>query len=79
MRHADWRQTSLKPYVDMLDRHCVGLMRQTRENKRSQSSLYPVVGPRLILHEFWAEQMQPRRTSDALLVSFPCTSRFARL
>lgn len=34
---TDWRQTSLKPYVDMLDQHCAGLMRQTREKKRGQS------------------------------------------
>lgn len=30
----DWEQTSLKPYVDMLDRHVLGLMNEVRRIKR---------------------------------------------
>lgn len=34
---TDWRQTSLKPFVDMLDRHTLPLMEKVRANKRSAS------------------------------------------
>ncbi|KAL0959850.1 hypothetical protein HGRIS_011526 [Hohenbuehelia grisea] len=34
VHHADWEKTSLKPYVEMLDRHCMGLMEETRKVKR---------------------------------------------
>ncbi|KAL6302689.1 prim-pol domain-containing protein [Sparassis latifolia] len=33
-RHADWEKTSLKPYVDMLDRHVMALMEDVRWQKR---------------------------------------------
>ncbi|CED84873.1 prim-pol domain-containing protein [Phaffia rhodozyma] len=36
---VDWRQTSLKPYVDMLERHSQGLLRQTREKKRNAAQM----------------------------------------
>ena len=32
--HADWEKTSLKAYVDMLDRHVMGLMEETRRAKQ---------------------------------------------
>lgn len=32
---SDWRDTSLRPYVEMLDRHNLALMKQTRDKKRS--------------------------------------------
>ncbi|KZT70049.1 prim-pol domain-containing protein [Daedalea quercina L-15889] len=32
--HSDWQKTSLKPYVDMLDRHVAALMDETRRAKR---------------------------------------------
>ncbi|KAH9947498.1 prim-pol domain-containing protein [Amylocystis lapponica] len=32
--HADWERTSLKPYVDMLDRHVMVLMDEVRRSKR---------------------------------------------
>ncbi|KAH9846541.1 prim-pol domain-containing protein [Lenzites betulinus] len=32
--HADWERTSLKPYVDMLDRHVLGLLEETRRGKQ---------------------------------------------
>jgi hypothetical protein len=30
---ADWERTSLKPYVDMLERHAIGLMEEVRRSK----------------------------------------------
>jgi len=30
---VDWERTSLKPYVDMLDRHAMGLMEEVRKSK----------------------------------------------
>ncbi|EIW54923.1 prim-pol domain-containing protein [Trametes versicolor FP-101664 SS1] len=32
--HADWERTSLKPYVDMLDKHVMGLLEETRRVKQ---------------------------------------------
>lgn len=32
--HVDWQRTSLKPYVDMLDRHVAALMDEVRRGKR---------------------------------------------
>ena len=32
--HADWEKTSLRAYVDMLDRHVMGLMEETRRAKQ---------------------------------------------
>ena len=32
--HADWEKTSLKAYVDMLDRHVMVLMEETRRAKQ---------------------------------------------
>ncbi|TFK92525.1 prim-pol domain-containing protein [Polyporus arcularius HHB13444] len=32
--HADWERTSLKPYVEMLDKHVMGLMEETRKSKQ---------------------------------------------
>ncbi|TFY65278.1 hypothetical protein EVJ58_g2066 [Rhodofomes roseus] len=32
--HSDWQKTSLKPYVDMLDRHVAALMEEVRRAKR---------------------------------------------
>ncbi|KAI0331725.1 prim-pol domain-containing protein [Cubamyces sp. BRFM 1775] len=32
--HSDWERTSLKPYVDMLDKHVMGLMEETRKMKQ---------------------------------------------
>lgn len=33
MCHVDWERTSLKPYVDMLERHSMGLMEEVRRSK----------------------------------------------
>ena len=30
---TDWERTSLKPYVDMLERHAMGLMEEVRRSK----------------------------------------------
>jgi len=35
--HDDWERTSLKPYVDMLDRHSMGLMEEVRKSKIGKS------------------------------------------
>lgn len=32
---ADWEKTSLKPYVDFLDNHTMGILEEVRMNKRS--------------------------------------------
>ncbi|KAF8160932.1 hypothetical protein B0H34DRAFT_795779 [Crassisporium funariophilum] len=32
--HKDWEKTSLKPYVDVLDKHAKGLMEEVRNEKR---------------------------------------------
>jgi DNA primase small subunit len=32
---ADWEKTSLKPYVEMLDRHTTGLMEDVRRARRA--------------------------------------------
>ncbi len=34
--HSDWERTSLKSYVDMLDKHVMGLMEETRKGKQKQ-------------------------------------------
>ncbi|KAF8842917.1 prim-pol domain-containing protein [Paxillus ammoniavirescens] len=37
---ADWEKTSLKPYVEMLDRHTMGLMEEVRRTKRATAGGY---------------------------------------
>ncbi|EKM80807.1 hypothetical protein AGABI1DRAFT_112534 [Agaricus bisporus var. burnettii JB137-S8] len=37
--HSDWEKTSLKPYVDLLNRHASSLMEKTRLEKRTQGSM----------------------------------------
>ncbi|ETW77931.1 hypothetical protein HETIRDRAFT_441443 [Heterobasidion irregulare TC 32-1] len=32
--HSDWEKTSLKPYVDMFEKHIIGLMEEVRRDKR---------------------------------------------
>lgn len=32
---ADWEKTSLKPYVEMLDRHTIALMEDVRKTRRA--------------------------------------------
>ncbi|CDO71109.1 hypothetical protein BN946_scf184844.g113 [Trametes cinnabarina] len=32
--HSDWERTSLKPYVEMLDKHVMGLLEETRKMKQ---------------------------------------------
>ncbi|CCM00228.1 uncharacterized protein FIBRA_02256 [Fibroporia radiculosa] len=34
--HSDWERTSLKPYIEMLDRHVAGLMEEVRLASRSR-------------------------------------------
>ncbi|KAG5646812.1 hypothetical protein DXG03_002189 [Asterophora parasitica] len=36
VHHSDWERTSLKPYVDMLDKHSLRLMEQVRLEKRGK-------------------------------------------
>lgn len=33
MGDVDWERTSLKPYLDMLERHSMGLMEEVRRSK----------------------------------------------
>lgn len=33
---ADWERTSMKPYVDMLDRHVIDLMAEKRQMQKAQ-------------------------------------------
>jgi len=37
--HDDWEKTKLKAYVDMLDKHVLGLMEEVRRTKRERGSL----------------------------------------
>ncbi|KAJ7647588.1 hypothetical protein FB45DRAFT_1019818 [Roridomyces roridus] len=37
--HSDWERTSLKPYVDMLDRHNAAIMGEVRNEKREAGDL----------------------------------------
>lgn len=36
--HSDWERTSLKPYVDMLDKHVMALMEETRKVKQKMGA-----------------------------------------
>ena len=38
----DWERTSLKPYVDMIDRHALGLMEEVRKSKRGAGAAYSI-------------------------------------
>ncbi|THH30888.1 hypothetical protein EUX98_g3270 [Antrodiella citrinella] len=38
-RHSDWENTSLKPYVEMLDKHALTIMNEVRRTKRGASDL----------------------------------------
>ncbi|KAF5370633.1 hypothetical protein D9758_002112 [Tetrapyrgos nigripes] len=38
--HSDWERTSLKPYVDMLDKHAQGLMEEVRREKREMGQFH---------------------------------------
>lgn len=45
--HSDWERTSLKPYVDMLDKHVMGLMEETRKVKQKMGASRPgLLSPR---------------------------------
>ncbi|KIJ58249.1 hypothetical protein HYDPIDRAFT_34364 [Hydnomerulius pinastri MD-312] len=37
---ADWEKTSLKPYVEMLEKHTMGLMEEVRRTKRANAATY---------------------------------------
>ena len=41
--HSDWERTSLKPYVDMLDKHVMGLMEETRKAKQKMGARSPLL------------------------------------
>ncbi|CAL1699090.1 unnamed protein product [Somion occarium] len=41
--HSDWEKTSLKPYIEMLDRHAAGLMEEVRQNIRNGTGIYELV------------------------------------
>jgi hypothetical protein len=36
---SDWEHTSLKPYVDMLDRHVMGILDDVRRRERAKAVL----------------------------------------
>ena len=37
---ADWEYTSLKDYVDMLDKHVLAIMDEVRRSKRKGAGMY---------------------------------------
>jgi len=37
---ADWEKTSLKPYIDLLDKHALSLMEEVRKEKRKTGNLH---------------------------------------
>ncbi|KAG8931991.1 hypothetical protein FRC03_005290 [Tulasnella sp. 419] len=39
--HSDWEGTSLKPYVDMLEKHTAGILHDARERRRAAYSAAP--------------------------------------
>jgi DNA primase small subunit len=41
-KDVDWEKTSLKPYVDMLDKHALRLMEEVRRSKRETGSSVPI-------------------------------------
>ncbi|KAF7426265.1 hypothetical protein PC9H_008633 [Pleurotus ostreatus] len=41
--HNDWEKTSLKPYVDMLDKHCLRLVEEARHARRGAPGKYLTV------------------------------------
>lgn len=43
--HSDWERTSLKAYVDMLDKHVMGLMEETRKVKQKMGASRPGLLP----------------------------------
>jgi len=38
--HSDWEKTSLKPFVDMLDKHAMALMDEVRQSKRGADTTW---------------------------------------
>jgi DNA primase small subunit len=40
---SDWEKTSLKPYVDMMDKHALALMEEVRRNKRGNGEPFTLV------------------------------------
>lgn len=45
--HSDWERTSLKPYVDMLDKHAMSLMEEVRKIKQQTGGELPHLGGRI--------------------------------
>lgn len=37
-RNIDWEKTSLKPYIDYLDKHVAAIMAETRQAKREMGA-----------------------------------------
>jgi hypothetical protein len=37
---VDWEKTSLKPYIDLLDKHALSLMEEVRIDRRKTGDLY---------------------------------------
>lgn len=42
---ADWEKTSLKPYIDLLDKHVAALMAETRQVKREMGTFTMLASP----------------------------------
>ncbi len=42
--HSDWERTSLKPYVQMMDKHIAGIMKEIRSGNRGTFLLFISVG-----------------------------------
>ncbi|KAI9068075.1 prim-pol domain-containing protein [Trametes sanguinea] len=40
--HSDWERTSLKTYVEMLDKHVMGLLEETRKMKQKTGELFAI-------------------------------------
>ena len=38
--HSDWERTSLKPYVEMLDKHALAIMEETRKVKQKMGACF---------------------------------------
>lgn len=51
----DWEKTSLKPYVEILDKHALGLMEQLRRDRRGTGSYFVLRTPASLTFAFWVD------------------------
>lgn len=62
---ADWGKTSLRPYVELFERHAEGVVRdRAREVKgQSRGAFSPILSSATADEKLWTCDLQPRRPS----------------